>query len=158
MAFYKRIYIEKLYYDLLCNKPSFDIVEEKDPYAVVNDGIMQGFRFFDVEDYNSESERFVCRRVDYSNWVYFGKRLSLDEFKSEYYKALSENKKDKFIIRNPLIFNDIDLLSFIEERGYKYVCFTQKGTFLPMHDEDITYDELLQLKKENNDVKKILKI
>lgn len=70
-----------------------------------------------------------------SNWIYFGKRLSLDEIKSKY-----GNNQDYKI-----------LISDMEGNGYQYACHTQVGSFLPMEEGDMTFDEIIAKKEQDKE-------
>ncbi len=130
-------YVEKIYRSLLFSESSVAEVTERDPMQVKNDGQMQGFRFYDKEFVVDGEKSYDGEASNYSNWIYFGKRLSLDEIKAQY-----GNNPDYRI-----------LISNMEVTGYQYVCHTQAGSFLPMEQGDMTFDELVAKKEQDKESK-----
>lgn len=130
-------YVEKIYRGILFSEPSVEEVTERDPMQIKNDGQMQGFRFYDKEYVVDGKKSYDGETSNYSNWIYFGKRLSLDEIKSKY-----GNNPDYRI-----------LISNMEGNGYQYVCHTQAGSFLPMEEGDMTFDELVAQKEQDKEAK-----
>lgn len=130
-------YVEKIYRGLLFSNPSVEEVEERDPKKIKNDGSMQGFRFYDKEFIVDGEKTYDGETSNYSNWIYFGKRLSLDEIKTQY----GNNPDYKILISN------------MENNNYQCVCHTQAGSFLPMKDGDKTYEELVSEKEEDKESK-----
>ena len=130
-------YVEKIYRGILFSEPSVEEVTERDPMKVENDGSMQGFRFYDKEFVVDGEKSYDGETSNYSNWIYFGKRLSLEEIKAKY-----GNNPDYRI-----------LISNMEGNNYKYVCHTQAGSFLPMEEEDMTFDELVAQKEQDKESK-----
>lgn len=130
-------YVEKIYRGLLFSDSSVAEVTERDPMQVKNDGQMQGFRFYDKEFVVDGEKSYDGETSNYSNWIYFGKRLSLDEIKAQY-----GNNPDYRI-----------LISNMEGNGYQYVCHTQAGSFLPMEQGDMTFDELIAQKEQDKESK-----
>lgn len=130
-------YVEKIYRGLLFSEPSTEEVTERDPMKVKNDGSMQGFRFYDKEFVVDGEKSYDGETSNYSNWIYFGKRLSLDEIKVQY-----GNNPDYRI-----------LISNMENNDYQYVCHTQAGSFLPMKEGDMTFDELVVQKEQDKESK-----
>ena len=130
-------YVEKIYRGILFSEPSVEEVTERDPMQVENDGQMQGFRFYDKEYVVDGKKSYDGETSNYSNWIYFGKRLSLDEIKAKY-----GNNPDYRI-----------LISNMECNGYNSVCHTQAGSFLPMEEGDMTFDELIAQKEQDKETK-----
>lgn len=130
-------YVEKIYRGLLFSEPSTEEVTERDPMKVKNDGSMQGFRFYDKEFVVDGEKSYDGETSNYSNWIYFGKKLSLAEIKDQY-----GNNPDYRI-----------LISNMEGNGYQYVCHTQAGSFLPMGEGDMTFDELVAQKEQDKESK-----
>lgn len=130
-------YVEKIYRGILFSEPSVEEVTERDPMQVENDGQMQGFRFYDKEYVVDGEKSYDGETSNYSNWIYFGKRFSLDEIKAKY-----GNNPDYRI-----------LISNMECNGYNYVCHTQVGSFLPMEEGDMTFDELIAQKEQDKEAK-----
>lgn len=128
-------YVEKIYRGLLFSEPSITKVEERDPMKVENDGKMQGFRFYDKEFVVDGDKSYDGEKSNFSNWIYFGKRMSLEEVKSQYGK-------------NP---NYSILISNMENNNYQYICHTQAGSFLPMEDGDMTFDEVVASKTQDKE-------
>lgn len=133
----KKSYVEKIYRGLLFSEPSVAEVTERDPMQVKNDGQMQGFRFYDKEFVVDGEKSYDGETSNYSNWIYFGKRLNLNEIKVQY-----GNNPDYRI-----------LISNMEGNGYQYVCHTQAGSFLPMKPGDMTFDELVAQKEQDKESK-----
>lgn len=79
-------YVEKIYRGILFSEPSISEVEERDPMQVANDGKMQGFRFYDKEFVVDGDKSYDGDKSNFSNWIYFGKRMSLEEVKAQYGK------------------------------------------------------------------------
>ena len=130
-------YVEKIYRGLLFSDSSVAEVTERDPMKVKNDGQMQGFRFYDKEFVVDGEKSYDGEKSNYSNWIYFGKRLSLTEIKAQY-----GNDPDYRI-----------LISNMENNHYQYVCHTQAGSFLPMEEKDMTFDELIAQKEQDKETK-----
>lgn len=128
-------YVEKIYRGLLFSEPTVSEVEERDPMKVKNDGEMQGFRFYDKEIVIDGEKTYDGATSNYSGWIYFGKRMSLEDIKKQ---------------GNP--DNEI-LISNMEINGYEYVCHTQAGTFLPMEENDMTFDEYVDQKEQDKETK-----
>lgn len=131
-------YIQKIYRGLLFSESSTKEVAERNPMKVENDGKMQGFRFYDQEFVIDGEKSYDGEIFNYSNWIYFGKRLSLDEVKSQY-----GNEEILEILINNMEIN-----------GFQYVCYTQTGSFLPMEEGDMTLDEYIsEHEKEKNAIR-----
>lgn len=130
-------YVVKIYKGILFSEPSVAEVTERDPMQIKNDGQMQGFSFYDKEYVVDGEKRYEGETKNYSNWIFFGKRLSLDEIKAQY-----GNNPDYRI-----------LISNMEGNGYQYVCHTQAGSFLPMEQGDMTFDELVAQKEQDKESK-----
>lgn len=128
-------YVEKIYRGILFSEPSIAEVEERDPMQVANDGKMQGFRFYDKEFVVDGEKSYDGDKSNYSNWIYFGKRMSLEEVKAQY------GNDSSYSI----------LISNMENNNYQYVCHTQAGSFLPMEEGDMTFDELIAAKEQDKE-------
>ena len=122
-----KTYVEKIYRSLLFSESSIKEVTERNPMQIENDGKMQGFRFYDKEYVVDDEKTYDGKKSNYSRWIFFGKRYSLDEI-----KAIYGNNPDYRI-----------LISNMEVNGYNYVCYTQAGSFLPMEEGDMTFDEYI---------------
>lgn len=109
-------YVQKVYIRIVVNVSVEEEITERNPKLVKNDGEIQCFRFFD-KDINGEKQ-------NYSNWVYFGKRLSLKEVKEKYSK-----------------YDYGYLIWSMEQKKYEFACRTQTGKLFPLNDTDIIYDE-----------------
>lgn len=133
----KKSYVEKIYRGIFFSESSISEVEERNPMKVKNDGSMQGFRFYDKEFIVDGEKSYDGEKSNYSNWIYYGKRLSLDEVKTQY-----GNNPDYRI-----------LISNMEGNGCQYVCHTQAGSFLPMQEGDMTFDELVAQKEQDKESK-----
>lgn len=129
-------YVEKIYRGILFSEPSIAEVEERDTMQVANDGKMQGFRFYDKEFVVDGEKSYDGDKSNYSNWIYFGKRMSLEEVKAQY------GNDSSYSI----------LISNMENNNYQYVCHTQAGSFLPMEEGDMTFDELVSAKEQDKEV------
>ena len=128
-------YVEKIYRGILFSKSSISEVEERDPMQVANDGKMQGFRFYDKEFVVDGDKSYDGDKSNFSNWIYFGKRMSLEEVKAQY------GNDSRYSI----------LISNMENNNYQYVCHTQAGSFLPMEEGDMTFDELVAAKEQDKE-------
>lgn len=133
-------YVEKIYRGLLFSDSSVTEVTERDPMKIVNDGQMQGFRFYDKEFVVDGEKSYDGEKSNYSNWIYFGKRLSLDEIKAQY-----GSDPDYRILISNMVNNH-----------YQYVCYTQVGSFLLMNESDMTFEELVAQKEQNEEYRKHL--
>lgn len=129
-------YVEKIYRGILFSESSISEVEERDPMQVANDGKMQGFRFYDKEFVVDDDKSYDGDKSNFSNWIYFGKRMSLEEVKAQY----GNNSSYSILISN------------MENNNYQYVCHTQAGSFLPMEEGDMTFDELVAAKEQDKEV------
>lgn len=133
-----KTYVEKIYRGLLFSESSIKEVTERNPMQIENDGKMQGFRFYDKEYVVDGEKTYDGEKSNYSRWIYFGKRYSLDEIKAKY-----GNNPDYRI-----------LISNMECNGYNYVCHTQAGSFLPMEEGDMTFAEYIaKHSKEKNAIR-----
>ncbi len=130
-------YVQKIYRGLFFSEPSTEEVTERDPMIVKNDGKMHGFRFYDKEFIVYGEKNYGGEESNYSNWIYFGKRLSLDDVKSQY----GDNPDYKILISN------------MECNNYQYVCHTQAGSFLQMEEGDITFEEFIAQKMQDKESK-----
>lgn len=128
-------YVEKSYRGLLFSETSVAEIEERNPMKVENDGKMQGFRFYDKEFVIDGEKTYDGETSNYSNWIYYGKRMSFDEVKKQY-----GNNPDY----RTLIFN-------MEANDYNYVCHTQAGSFLPMEEGDMTFEEFVATKEQDKE-------
>ena len=128
-------YVEKIYRGILFSQPSISEVEERDPMQVANDGKMEGFRFYDKEFVVDGDKSYDGDKSNFSNWIYFGKRMSLEEVKAQY------GNDSRYSI----------LISNMENNNYQYVCHTQAGSFLPMEEGDMTFDELIAAKEQDKE-------
>ena len=136
-------YVEKIYRGLLFSEPSVKEVTERDPMKIQNDGSMQGFRFYDKEFVIDGEKTYDGKTSNYSNWIYFGKRMSLAQIKELY-----GNNPDYRI-----------LISNMENNNYEYICHTQAGSFLPMENGDMTFDEYISINtKEKNAIEMFEKL
>jgi hypothetical protein len=88
-----------------------------------------GFRFYDQEYIVDGDKTYYGKEKNYSSWIMFGKRYSAAEIINMY----GNDPKHQILIRN------------IEGNGFKYICHTQVGTFLPMKNDDITFEEYEQI-------------
>ena len=113
-------FVQKIYKNVILF-PVEEKVNERNPQNIKNDGKIQCFRFFDKNTKNEESQ-------NYSNWICFGKRMSLSEVKRKY--------ENNFDLEN--------LVHKLEQKSCKFVCYTQTGDFLPLQDGDMTYEEYLE--------------
>lgn len=120
-------FVEKKYRGTLFSQYIETEVIEKDPMKIENDGFIQGFHFYDREFITVEGKRYASEKYNCSNWIYFGKRLSLNEFKNQY----SNNSDYESLISN------------IEKSDCQDVCHTQDDSFLPMNKEDMTFNEFV---------------
>ncbi|MCI9434360.1 MAG: hypothetical protein HFI86_03660 [Bacilli bacterium] len=125
-------YVEKSYRGLLFSEASVNEVLERDPMKIENDGSMQGFRFYDKEFVVDGEKSYIGETSNYSNWIYFGERLSLEEAKNKY----GNDSHYRILIDN------------MERNNYEYVCYTQVGSFLVLGAGDMTFDEYLSLKEK----------
>lgn len=128
-------YIEKIYRGIFVSESSVSEVTQRDPMKIENDGQMQGFRFYDKELVIDGEKSYHGEVVNYSNWIYFGERLSLEQVKVRYGK--DSNYKT--------------LISNMEDNSCQYVCHTQVGSFLPMEEGDMTFDELVMQKEHDKE-------
>lgn len=122
-----RSYLEKIYRGIFFGDSIVEEVEERNPLLIENDGSIQGFRFYDIDFIIDGEDEYKDKKTNYSNWIFFGKRISLDEVKTKY----GNNKEYRILIGN------------MEINNWNYVCETQVGSFLPFQDGDMTYDEYL---------------
>ena len=130
-------YVQKLYAGIIFNDIVEEEIEKRSPMLVENDGIMQGFRFYDVE-YMMDNDKMCDTNVtNYSNWIYYGTRYSLEEIISKY----GNNPKFKSLIRN------------MRDSKCKFACLTQAGKYQPLQIGDMTYNEYLE--RSNYKVKKL---
>ena len=102
---------------------------------VANDGKMEGFRFYDEEFVVDGDKSYDGDKSNFSNWIYFGKRMSLEEVKAQY----GNDSRYSLLISN------------MENNNYQYACHTQAGSFLPMKEGDMTFDELVAAKEQDKE-------
>ena len=132
----KKSYVEKSYIGTLYNHSLFSEVESRDPMKIEIDDGMIGFRFFDRVILN-EKNGIVGPKINCSNWIYLGKRLSFDEV-----KVLSKN--------NIPAYERLAIL--MEINNYQYVCRIQAVPLktIPMKDGDMTLDEYVAQKEQQD--------
>lgn len=120
-----KTYVEKLYRGFLFNECLSQVISERNPMLIENDGKMQGFRFYDEEYVVDGETTYQGRTSNYSSWIFFGRRYSYDEIMEMY----GNNPNYSILIDN------------MQRNHFDYVCQTQVGTFLPMGEGDMTFDE-----------------
>ena len=129
-----RSFVQKIYEGFVLSSSISEEVSIKDPMKIKIDKMMQGFRFYDRDCLIYEGKEYYGDKKNYSDWIFIGKRLSLEEFIDKY----GNNESWK------------TLIEIMKINGFKYVCDTSVGIFLPMGDNDITYDEYIQkINREN---------
>lgn len=134
----KKRYIEKFYPRILSTEVTVVAeVEDRSPMKVENDGKMHGFRFFDEYQVVDGDKVFNREKVNVSNWIFFGKRITLEELKLR----CDNNPKYDIFIRN------------VEVNHYDSICLTQLGDYFIMSDGDVTWEEYFF---EHNRIKKQL--
>ena len=121
----KKNYVEKIYCGFIFSESIVSEVENRNPLAIKNDEMMQGFRFFDKEIIRYGGKEYVGEISNYSPWYFFGDRLSIEEV-----KELSKHNKRLNILVSNMEYNKIP-----------YVCLTRVGSYLPMGEKDMTIDE-----------------
>ena len=125
-------YVEKLYKGDEESESVIEEIDARDPLLVINDGKMQGFRFFDRIFNLNDDMIEKGPNNNYSGWIYFGEVLTLKDIKERY-------------------SNDYDYDLLIKNMQYYHiyrVCHTVQDAFLPMNDNDVTYDKYLINLKE----------
>ena len=135
----RSVCVEKLYgniYPHMNPDVSVDFASAKEPLLVENDGLMQAFRFSDIDVLDAKD-----RNPDNTtSWIFFGERLSLKD-------VYKKSKKKKSGVTGVLVDNMICL-------DCDYVCHTQTGAFVPMDEGDLTFDEYLKLMEKGYDFDK----
>ncbi len=122
-------FVQKIYPGIFVSEDAIEEVPERNPMLVENDGEILGFRFYDQEYIVDGDKTYYGKEKNYSSWIMFGKRYSAAEIINMY----GNDPKHQILIRN------------IEGNGFKYICHTQVGTFLPMKNDDITFEEYEQI-------------
>lgn len=130
MEIITRSFVEKEYLPGLFGEYKESEVEERDPYKVELDSHLVGFRFFDVDFITDNGKTFTSEPYNYSGWLYFGTRLSYEEIIDIY----GDDKEYRILINN-MRWNDL-----------KYVCRTFEGRFVPINENDVTYEEFSKQK------------
>ena len=120
-----KTYVEKIYKGDILTQSSIEEIDDRNPMKVENDGKIQGFRFYDKEYILDGEKIYKGIKTNYSGFIYYGKRYSLDKFIEEY----GDNPDYNFLIRK------------MKSNDYNYVCQTQNDAFIPMREVDITLDE-----------------
>lgn len=128
-------YVEKIYGGFIFSESTTEEVTERDPMKITNDGSMRAFRFYDRQFVVDGNNIYNGERTNYSNWIYFGRRLSLEQVKELY----GNDSNYKTLIMN------------MESNEYRYVCQTQDGSFLPMENGGMTFDELALQEEQNKE-------
>ena len=126
-------------------------VLERNSMKIENDGKMERFRFFDkifyLDDGRDIFDEIIStngynitdvKKSNFSNWIYFGERLSYDEFIAQYKKN-----------------NSVEISNWDEGSwsDCDSVCHTQADSFFLMKEGDITFDELVAQKEEQDRVR-----
>ena len=138
-------YIEKMYrYDgTLYSTVTTEEVKEKDPMRVIRNDYMEGFRFFDRNCILEGDNCFEGESFNYSNWIYFGKRMKLVDVISRFGKTPNYQ----------VMINDM------KHNKYYFICHTSVNTFVPLYEGDMTYEEYLtKLENERASHQKVNKI
>ena len=140
-------YVEKKYTN---GTYSIEEISEPNPiYVADNDNSILAIRFFDKEfikingklyTYVQNSNDEKNARINESNWIYFGEKLSLVQLR--YIQSQEGN--------NPKYSN---LIKIMVRNGHKYVCHPkgnfEESSFIIMNKGDITFEEYLEQKKKN---------
>ena len=133
MKIIKKSFIEKIYKGMQFNEYVINEVRDRNPLKVENDFNIQCFRFYDREYIIDDKKIFQGKALNYSNWIYFGKRMGLDEIEIKY----GDDPNYKNLINNMV------------NNGYEYICKTQSGPFLPMMPGEVTFDEYVKENEKN---------
>ena len=121
----------KSYVEIICNTMATrcEEVAERDPFAIKNDGFINGFRFFDISYIEDDGLIYESKKHNYSKNVYFGERLTVPEMLERFSR----------------LTNFIDL-----GKPDATYCVFNSGDFIMLNDDDITYDELMEKKERQN--------
>lgn len=148
-----RSFVEKFYRDADVCERVVEEVEERNPMKIKNEKALERFRFYD-RNFVIDGEKICDGGIsNYSNWILMGKRLSLEEFKTQYVN----NPNQEFMVEFK------HLLKYLEIKNYQYVCyikrssFSRMGGFIPMEEGEMTFDEIIdtkEVKKEKLDKQK----
>lgn len=123
--------LEQKYKGPLFTKSLTTEVQDRDPTQVINDGKMQGFRFYDEVRTTDENQNDEIIRTNCSSWIYFGVRLSFEEVKAQY----------EFDSRYSI------LIAQMKEGNYQWACHTQDESLVIMDNKDQTFDEFMNEKE-----------
>lgn len=136
MKKYIRHYVELVSIGLVFGEPKDVEVESRNPLDITCDDSVDCFRFFDQPIVVDGNDTYYGDACNFTNWVYFGERITLDEF-----KAL---KGDDFSTEMKI--------ESLKERGIEYVCHTRNNRFLEMRIGDKTFDEVKEESKPKKPV------
>jgi hypothetical protein len=129
-------YIIKVYKNNSLCKSSITEIKEKNLMQVEDDEKLLGFCFCDKEFFIDNGKEYEGEVIDCSNWVYFGKKLSLDEIRVRYRN-------------NPQSYYAF-LMNYMERNNYQYVCLTKEGIKIPMDEGDMIFEEFLVKDKQDD--------
>lgn len=131
----KKYFVQKLYKNLLTVDEE---IITKNPNNIKKDNNLLGIRYYEQEIITIDGKTYQGIKENYSPWIYFGKRMSIEQVKN--LCKINSN------------FNLT--LKLMEENNINYICFTQLGTYIPLEADNLTFEEL-QEKYQNKQLIKI---
>ena len=140
--YYKYSYVSKYYPNTCYTKD--EVVEERDPYLIEDDGQMVGFYFFDKEVWNGPD--WLVATGNSSSNVWFGKVYTYEELLN-IYKRLSLKDRLIELKRSYMALPTYhEILKYMKEKGLSEICIDRFHDFHVLGKGDITYDELIEKK------------
>lgn len=136
-----KTYVERKYNGVFTSNSVIEEIDDREPLKIKNDGKILGFRFFNRNIGILDGKQFyISEAYNYSNWIIFGKRMSVDEIINKYKN--SNNMKYKMLVRK-----------LEKDSNCKYYCYVPLiDYYVKMDEGDMTFEEVVCDRISENDV------
>lgn len=134
----KKSYVEK---DYKFGGKTVTEISNRNPLDVEKEERLYRFRFYDQEFIIDNEKIYEGPKENFSVWIYFGKRTSLNEVLAKYGPGLECS----------ILLSKMASKHLKETSTHNYVCLTDDGYLEPMEDDSIAFNEIVttQEKKRN---------
>lgn len=129
-----RTYLETFYPGALFSTSSLKEVKDRDISEIEPQKNVTGFKFFNIAEIEIDGKILKGETENESGMIYFGRRYSAEQL-IEMYQYDSKQKQ---------------LLINIRESDVTSFCKCDNGTFQPLYDGDMTYEEAIQKIEDEN--------
>ena len=145
----QKSYVEKLY-PIGVHPTGMPItveVKERDPYSIEDDGSIVGFRFYDEESWFRSSSDWCISTYNHSGWVFFGKRYTYEELFDICKNMSLKDRLNEFKMSFYFIPTSRDILEYMRTNNLSTICIDRFHLYHEMDEKDMTYDELMEQKR-----------